>query len=142
MINGDPVRLIPEFARAEPLGSEWEAALYASFKGRLRPGMTVLDVGASFGLYALAAARLVGPSGRVFAFEPARRTAAALRLHLEWNGVADRVEVVEAAVADASGEEVFWAQETSFVASLVEGAARQEHRSFATPVQGLCASQG
>lgn len=39
--------------------------------GRLaRPGMTVLDVGANLGLYSLLLSRLVGPSGRVVAFEP------------------------------------------------------------------------
>ncbi len=134
VINGDAIQLVREFAEAGPLGSEWEAPLYTAFKEALRPAMTVLDVGASFGLYAIAAARLVGPAGRVFAFEPARETAAALRLHLEWNGVADRVEVVEAVAAERSGEETFWEQETSFVASLVEGSARQEDASFRTPV--------
>jgi FkbM family methyltransferase len=96
--------------------------------------MTVLDVGASFGLYSLAAARTVGPSGRVYAFEPARGTASALRRHLDWNGAADRVEVVEAAAAEQGGSAVFWEQETSFVASLVEAAARQEQRRFASPL--------
>ena len=39
--------------------------------GRLvRPGMTVLDVGANLGLYTLLLAKLVGPTGRVVAFEP------------------------------------------------------------------------
>ncbi len=152
VINGDPFLLVPEFARAEPLGSEWEAPLYAAFKEALRPGLTVLDVGASFGLYAIAAARLGAAAGRVVALEPARASAAALGLHLEWNGVADLVEVVEAAAAERDGEEPFWEQETSFVASLVESAARQEGASFATPVSasrvpavtldGLCARRG
>ena len=135
VVNGDPIRLVREFADAEPLGSEWEAPLYQRFKESLAPGMTVLDVGASFGLYAIAAARGVGPSGRVFAFEPARRTAAALRLHLGWNGVADRVEVVEAVASHRSGRETFWEQEMSFVASLLERAARQEERRFGSPVE-------
>jgi FkbM family methyltransferase len=135
VINGDPIRLVPEFADAEPVGSDWEAPLYACFKQTLGLGMTVFDVGASFGLYAIAAARCVGRSGRVVAFEPAGRTAAALRLHLQWNDVADRVEVVEAVVADRTGDEVFWEQETSFVASLVERAAREEAASFGTPVE-------
>ena len=60
VINGDAFFLCPEFACAEPLRSEWEPTAYRSFKRMLRPGMTVLDVGASFGLYSVAAARVVG----------------------------------------------------------------------------------
>lgn len=40
------------------------------FETHLRPGMKVVDVGANLGLYSLLFSRLVGPSGRVFSFEP------------------------------------------------------------------------
>jgi FkbM family methyltransferase len=43
-----------------------------------RPGETWLDVGANCGYTSLAMSRAVGPSGRVFAFEPALTTAACL----------------------------------------------------------------
>jgi FkbM family methyltransferase len=36
----------------------------------LRPGDTVIDVGANIGCFAILAAQMVGPSGRVFAIEP------------------------------------------------------------------------
>ena len=36
----------------------------------LRPGWTVVDIGANQGLYSLLFSSLVGPQGRVFAFEP------------------------------------------------------------------------
>ena len=36
----------------------------------LRPGMTVLDIGAHHGLYTLLCSKGVGPEGRVIAFEP------------------------------------------------------------------------
>ena len=36
----------------------------------LRPGDVFVDVGAHFGFFSLLAARLVGPAGQVFAFEP------------------------------------------------------------------------
>jgi FkbM family methyltransferase len=42
--------------------------IFAEF---IRPGMTVVDIGANQGLYALLFGHLVGPKGRVFAFEPA-----------------------------------------------------------------------
>jgi FkbM family methyltransferase len=51
----------------------------------LQPGMTVLDIGAHHGLYSLLASKRVGPSGRVFSFEPSPRERRALHLHLALN---------------------------------------------------------
>ena len=45
----------------------------------VRPGMTVLDVGANIGLYALYFSQLVGAGGRVYAFEPDPALCAAFR---------------------------------------------------------------
>jgi FkbM family methyltransferase len=134
VVNGDTLYLSPEFARDEQLGNEWEPELYAGFKASLRPGMTVFDVGASFGLYTVAAARAVGRTGHVVAFEPAPRTAAALREHLAFNGVAGVVEVLEVAATDRSGQAVFWEQGTSYTASLQESVAREEARRYRAPV--------
>ena len=48
----------------------------------LRPGMTMVDVGAHIGYYTLLAAARVGPRGRVFAVEPAEENVALLRENL------------------------------------------------------------
>lgn len=48
----------------------WEPFEMGVFLSGLKPGMTVVDVGASFGFYTCLAARSVGPSGKVYAFEP------------------------------------------------------------------------
>lgn len=40
-------------------------------KKNLRPGAVFVDIGANIGAYTLIAAKLVAPSGKVFAFEPA-----------------------------------------------------------------------
>lgn len=47
-----------------------EAALTALMLRFVRPGTTFVDVGTHFGYEAMLAARLVGPRGRVIAFEP------------------------------------------------------------------------
>jgi FkbM family methyltransferase len=52
----------------------------------LRPGDTFVDVGASYGVLALRAAQLVGPSGAVHAFEPQPKVAACLRKSVIANG--------------------------------------------------------
>src|SRR5271156_2964838 len=38
----------------------------------LNPGMNAIDIGANLGVYSLSLARLVGPNGRVFSYEPGR----------------------------------------------------------------------
>ena len=67
------------------LTGSFESAELAFVEKFLKPGMTVLDVGAHQGLYSLLASRHVGPSGRVFSFEPSPRERRALRLNLALN---------------------------------------------------------
>lgn len=66
-------------------------------------GDTVADVGANYGQYAFHLANLVGPQGRVYAFEPFPTTCAALRRIVTALGVDDRVEVVPKAVGREPG---------------------------------------
>jgi len=51
----------------------------------LHPGMTLLDVGAYHGIFAIIAAKRIGPTGRVVAFEPSPRDRHRLELHLRHN---------------------------------------------------------
>jgi FkbM family methyltransferase len=71
--------------------------------GRLvTPGMTVWDLGANAGFYTLAFARMVGPAGRVIAFEPSARNVHHLLTHLQINRC-DNVVVHQSAVTDGGG---------------------------------------
>jgi len=67
----------------------------------LRPDMTFLDIGANIGYYTLLAASLVGPGGRVFAFEPNPANVSLLHLSTHTNGF-DNVEIFPFALADAA----------------------------------------
>ena len=69
----------------------------------VRPGDTVLDVGASYGGFSLLAARLVGPSGHVHAFEPQRRQADMLTRSAEANGFR-QLTIHPVALSDREGE--------------------------------------
>jgi FkbM family methyltransferase len=68
-------------------------------------GMHVIDIGANHGVYTLSMAKAVGGEGRVWAFEPARDTAALLGASVARNGFA-HVQVIHAALADREGEGV------------------------------------
>ena len=48
----------------------FEASTVAALRRYVKPGATVLDIGANIGSHTLQLARLVGPSGRVLSFEP------------------------------------------------------------------------
>jgi FkbM family methyltransferase len=60
---------------------DFEVAEQEFVRRFLRPGMTVLDVGAHNGLYSVQASKAIGKSGRVIAFEPSPRE----RGRLKWN---------------------------------------------------------
>jgi FkbM family methyltransferase len=69
----------------------------------LRPGDTMVDVGAHVGLFVLYGARQVGPSGVVHAFEPVPYNYERLVANVALNGY-DNVRLNRAAVGDRAGE--------------------------------------
>jgi FkbM family methyltransferase len=82
----------------------WEPGITRAFCRLLRPGMTVVDVGANCGVYALLAAREVGAAGAVTAIEPNPRMVELLTRTFAANSVAGWARVVQGAVMDREGE--------------------------------------
>jgi FkbM family methyltransferase len=68
----------------------------------LRPGMTVVDVGANHGMFSLEAAHLVGPAGVVHAFEPTPSTRALLLRNISANELGN-VKVFPFALGEGPG---------------------------------------
>jgi FkbM family methyltransferase len=116
-----PLRLVPKQAIVRTLsgpnrGARWivgsgvhgywlgiyELQTRRFLESKIRTGMVIYDVGAHVGYYTLMASRLVGPGGRVVAFEPNPSNISFLRRHLGLNGV-DNVTVIEAAVSSMAG---------------------------------------
>jgi FkbM family methyltransferase len=71
----------------------------------LGPGMTVLDVGANAGVVTLLAAALVGPGGRVHAFEPSPRDRSRLTANVDASGLTN-VSVHAEALGRETGKAV------------------------------------
>jgi len=71
----------------------------------LRPGDVFIDVGANIGLYALKAARLVGPTGRVLALEPGEAAFGRLTSNLAMNAY-PWAKALKLAASDRDGEAV------------------------------------
>lgn len=87
---------------------EVECFMAKLFCSVIRPEMTVLDVGAFVGWYALMAARQVGPRGKVYAFEADPRNFQLLTENLCCNKLDQRVVPVAKAVSDAAGAKAFF----------------------------------
>ena len=69
----------------------------------LQPGMTVIDIGANLGVYSLPMARLVGKTGRVFAYEPGSEARTLLERSRELNA-AINLDILPLALSDRERE--------------------------------------
>jgi FkbM family methyltransferase len=78
----------------------------------LRPGMTVLDIGANIGYYALMEIAMIMPGGKLIAVEPSPSNVALLKRNLALNGY-DGIEVHQAAVSDQVARRPFFMSEMS-----------------------------
>ncbi|MDI1345184.1 MAG: FkbM family methyltransferase [Pseudolabrys sp.] len=77
------------------------------YRKQIRPGDTVLDIGANIGAHTLPMADAVGPSGRIIAVEPTEYAFAKLTANLGLNvGIINRVTPIQAFLTDGSEKEL------------------------------------
>lgn len=151
-LNGDSLRLTPAYATYHATRG-FEPEVHEAVTRKIGSGMSVLDVGAHVGLFTLAAALRVGPTGRVVAFEPSPATLANLHRHVALNGFGDRVEVVPAVVGEVEGETSFFIHGETMSASIARASvdelspgqrampATEIHVPVVT-LDGFCARRG
>ena len=83
-----------------------EPAVQSALKTLVRPGAVVYDIGSNVGFLAMIAARLVGPSGRVLAFEPLPENFERLKHNAGLNHF-DNIQAFNLALADYDGAASF-----------------------------------
>jgi FkbM family methyltransferase len=88
------------------LDGYWEIWLTQFFARVIKPGMTVIDVGANFGYYTVLFGDAVGATGHVIAIEPVPSTAAVLRKTIDLNGLTHTTHLVNAAAGNRDDAEV------------------------------------
>jgi FkbM family methyltransferase len=98
-----------------------ELEIQRVFGRLLAEGQVVYDVGAASGFYTVIAARAVGESGRVIAFEPRPENVERVRHNVALNGFG-HVEILELALADSTGSASF-----SLGAEVTRGGLSQHH---------------
>jgi FkbM family methyltransferase len=104
-VNGHLIRLDSMDSLLLSVNGNYERTELELFRECIRPGDTVLDIGAHIGLYTLEAARATGSEGRVHAFEPSNANYNLLVENISANGYRN-VSVVKAAVSDTVGDAV------------------------------------
>jgi FkbM family methyltransferase len=103
--DGLSTRLIPgeQLSCALHVSGTYEPNMLCVLRRHLAPGGVFIDAGAHAGVVSLAASRWVGPTGRVYAFEPSEREYRRLLDSLELSRVSN-VTPVRAAVGAKSGK--------------------------------------
>lgn len=104
-INGRDVRLPTRFYRFFP--DNYEKDNFQFFFSSCKKGDTVLDFGAHIGLFAAMASKAVGPSGKVYAFEPSPSTNLLLQKTVEINNASGIVKTFQKAVGGSVGKTTF-----------------------------------
>ena len=100
LVVPDSLNLITPYVLLEQ--EDWFEDEIKFVRRMLAPGQQVIDIGANYGVYTLSMAQAVGPTGRVWAYEPASATAAMLADSLLLNGL-DRVLLERSALSSACG---------------------------------------
>jgi len=82
----------------------WEDFVDDIICAYVQPGMTVIDVGANIGYYTVKLASKVGPSGKVFSFEPHPHLVPFLSQNIAISGFEGRCTLFPVALGDQQGK--------------------------------------
>ena len=108
-MHGHTMYLAPP-GRYPPLDmamARYEPGTTRLFQETVKPGMVVVDIGAHVGYYTLLAAKQVGSTGKVFAFEPEPDNHAILLKNICMNSY-DNVVAAQMAVTDRRGDSTLY----------------------------------
>jgi FkbM family methyltransferase len=120
----------------------WEPAVAKVVSEIVGKGMTVIDIGAHHGYYSLYFAKCVGPTGRVFSFEPVPENFALLRKNILLNDIS-WVEAFPDAVFSCTKDLSFAAPDQSANSgegSLVDGYKGRQISVHAVTLDSFCTS--
>jgi len=120
---------------------EFEPETSSLFRRLVKPGMIVFDIGANVGAHALPLAKLVGPSGHVYMFEPTDWALKKLQKNLSLNPDLSHVTVERSVLSDQDVSGQQYSIRSQWQADGVEGAEEKgviDHLTLDT----YCVSHG
>lgn len=119
----DSLDLITPYVLREQL--DWFEDEIKFVRTILKAGDRVVDIGANYGIYALSMAKIVGPQGHVWAFEPASSTAAHLAQSIEHNGFG-QITLIKSALSNHQGTARLGLRQNSELNSLTVDTDQQQ----------------
>lgn len=115
---------------------KFEPDLIGAYKRLIRPGATVIDIGANIGSHTLPLAAQVGKGGRVIAVEPTLYAFERLVEHINLNpDISDHVTPIQMMLMGSPQEKLATAIESSWPLETPEG-AHSEHSGVAKATTG------
>jgi len=115
-IGGQPTNVHP-FTIVYSI-DEWEPYTEELFQDSIKPGATVLDIGAHHGYFSILAARRAGAEGKVYAIEPAPENFQILKKNIELNNLTNVIPVNKAASDSNANTSFFIAKPNDVQGSL------------------------
>ena len=110
----------------------WEPYTTELFQNALKPGSTVLDIGAHHGYFSLLAAKCVGPEGMIYAFEPAPENFKILKRNIELNHLTNVIPINKAVSDKSTTLPFYFRRQTGVTGSLF---ATQQSDENTVPVE-------
>lgn len=89
-----------------PMFGDWERESHELFQGLVAAGDVVYDLGANTGIHTLLFSKLVGPAGKVIAFEPTTHNRCEIEHVCQMNRCTN-VEILDVAAGDFDGTAAF-----------------------------------
>lgn len=80
----------------------WEKESQVVYMHSIFPGDVIFDLGANYGIHSMLFAKLTGPSGKVYSFEPLPNNIHDLEAHIRLNHVSN-IEIVPTAICEKQG---------------------------------------
>ena len=114
-INGATI-LVP-FKYSWFYASTYELEKTVFIQNHCKKGDTVIDIGAHLGIFSFFLAKQVGPTGKVYSFEPSEKTFDALSQTIKFNDFGSFVKPSKTAIFDSSGELTFYVYGNSTISN-------------------------
>ena len=109
------------------INGQYEPALTRLLAEVVRPGDVVLDIGANVGYYTLLLSQKVGPTGKVYAFEPAPGNFELLCKNVETNGCTNVVAVNKAVSNEQKSIKLFLSKDNLGDHRIYDSGDSREH---------------
>jgi FkbM family methyltransferase len=122
----------------------WEPGVLTAVLSTVKPGMTVIDIGAHIGYYTLVFAKCVGSAGSVVSFEPLPDNFDLLQANVEVNRL-KRVQTFRHAVFSRTGELTITVPDdfqNSGDASVMYSQGKKQFRVTAVTLDSFCSASG